>query len=285
MILRDYMYLDTGRLQDYMSSLDAGVIEEFTETNRSQTDKEGKAGLKASIAGAGVDAGAGGRSEEETTRERTVRVRAQNMFNRIYDELDENDAIKVFDEEVSLTLDKVRRKEVVEITGSFAPSPLNDMIDSILNLMNIMEEMGFVEEAGDPQTQQAIRALAMIFRGDEGKEEVPMVSRVEQNADLEDNISVVFLAKSRFIVVDQEDFEGDMTVFGKVQKLVPEGESIDLFDFLKLPKVIRREANLKEELFKMFETWPKELGGPIARESTEVQGPALVVTPVAVYEA
>lgn len=281
MILRDYMYLDTGRLQDYLSSLDPGVIEEFTETTRLQSDKEGKAGIKASFFGAGVDAGAGGRSEEESTREQTVRINAQHMFSRIYDELDKGGSIKVFNEDDTLTLDRVRRREVVEITGNFSPSPLNDMIDSILNLMNVMEEMGFVEEVGDPETQQVVRALAMIFRGDEGKEEVPMVSRAEQ----QDGASVVFLAKSRFLLIDQEDFEGDMTVFGKVQKLVPEGESIDLFDFLKLPRAIRREANLKEELFGMFESWPKELGGPIARESTEVKGPALVVTPVAVYEA
>lgn len=86
-------------------------------------------------------------------------------------------------------------------------------------------------------------------------------------------------------MVDQEDFEGEMTVFGKVQKKIPEGDSVDLFDFLKLPRAMRTEANLKEKLFEMFESWPKELGGPIARESTEVAGPALVVVPVAVYEA
>lgn len=280
MILRDYMYLDTGRLQDYLSSLDPGVIEEFTETTRSQSDKEGRAGVKANVFGAGVDAGAGGRSEEESTREQTVRINAQHMFSRIYDELVKNDSLKVFDEDESLALDGVRRREVVEITRSFAPSPLNDMIDSILNLMNLMEEMGFVEEMGDPQTQQAVRALGMIFRGDEGKEEVPMVSRAEQN-----DAAVVFLAKSRYILGDQEDFEGEMTVFGKVQRLVPEGKSIDLFDFLKLPRAVRGEANLRERLFEMFGSWPKELGGPIARESTEVKGPALVVTPVAVYEA
>ncbi len=281
MILRDYIYIDTGRLQNYLSSLDQGVIEEFTETTRTQSDKEGRAGIKAEVFGSGVDAGAGGRSEEESTREQTVRINAQHMFSRIYDELDKGDSIKVFDEDDTLTLDRVRRREVVEITGNFSPSPLNDMIDSILNLMNVMEEMGFVEEVGDPETQQVVRALAMIFRGNEGKEEVPMISRAEQ----QDGASVVFLAKSRFILVDQEDFEGGMTVFGKVQELIPEGKSVDLFDFLKLPKAMRGEAKLKEELFKMFETWPKELGGPIARESAEVKGPALIVVPVAVYEA
>jgi hypothetical protein len=83
-------------------------------------------------------------------------------------------------------------------------------------------------------------AMAMIFRGEEGAEEVPMVSRGTKK-----DTSVVFLAKSRYVLVDQNEFQGPMTVFGKVQRLVPEGQSLDLFDFLKLPSAIRGEANPK----------------------------------------
>jgi hypothetical protein len=269
------MYLDTGRLQDYLSSLDPGAIEQFTETTRSLTDKEGKAGLRIHIA----EAGGGTRSESETTNERTMRITAQHMFSRVYDEMDKAGSVKVFDEDELLELDRVRRREVVEITKSFSPSPLNEAIDGIMNLMNVMEQMGFIEEVGDAEVEM-VRAMAMIFRGDEGKEEVTMVSRGDQN-----EVSVVFLAKSKYVLVDQDDFQGPMTVFGKVQKLVPVGQSIDLFDFLKLPSAIRGEASLKKELLEMFASWPKELGGPVAKESMEVAGPAVIVTPVAVYEA
>ena len=120
----------------------------------------------------------------------------------------------------------------------------------------------------------------MIFRGDEGNEEVPMVSRAEQS-----DASVVFLAKSRYIMIDQDDFRGQITVSDTIRKLIPAGKSLDLFDSVKLPSAMRGEANLKKELFEMFESWHKELVGPIAKESLEVKGPALIITPVAVYEA
>lgn len=275
MILRDYTYIDTGRLQNYLSGLDQGVVEELTETTRAMRGEENNEGFRADVA----ESASGSRSQNETTRERIMRVSAQHMFSRIYDELDNANLIKVVDEDDPLDLDELRRRQVVELTREFYPSPMNRAIDGIISLMTTMEQMGFVEEVRDEEAEM-IRAMAMIFRGDEGNEEVPMVSRGDR-----DHPSVVFLAKSRYVVVDQNDFKGPMTVFGKVQKLIPEGASIDLFDFLKLPSAIRNEATIKRDLLEMFQSWPKELGGPVSKESMKVKGPALIVTPVAVYEA
>lgn len=278
MLLPDYMYLDLSRLQNYMSRLEPGEIEQFTQTTRELTDKEGRAGLKATLTGVGVDAGIGGHTQEETTNERHLRITAQHMFGRVHEKLEKENLIKVFDEEDPLELDSIKRREVVDITRSFSPSPLNDAIDGIMKLMGVMEQMGFIEEVSSKDVEM-VRAMAMIFQGDEGKEEVPMVARGDQ-----DEPSVVFLAKTRYVVVEQDEFKGPMTVFGKVQKLVPKGGSIDLFDFLKLPNVVRGEASLKKELMEMFSSWPKELGGPVPKQSMKVLGPAIVVTPVAVYE-
>ena len=75
-----------------------------------------------------------------------------------------------------------------------------------------------------------------------------------------------------------------MTVFGRVRKLIPEGESQDLIDFLKLPSAMRGESEVRKALLELFQSWPKELGGPVSEESLEVRGPLLII-PVAVYEA
>lgn len=282
MILRDYMYLDTNRLQDYMSSLDSGTVEQLTEIQRSQSAGEAKGGINIPSV---FEAGGGGSHERETTQQRNMRITAQNMFSRVYEALDKDHEIKVFDEDNILPFRDIRRREIVEITRTFSPSPMNDLIDNLLRLMNTMRGMGFVEEINDPETQQVVQALAMIFRGEEGREEVPMVARVEQDGRSGDESAVVFLAKSQFVLVDQGDFEGEMTVFGKVNKLVPAGRSVDLFDFIKLPRAFARQGNIKKDLLEMFESWPPEFGGPISKESLEVVGPVVVVTPVAVYEA
>ena len=277
MPFRDYMYLDTYRLQNYVSDLEQGVVEQFIETTREQSGKEGGGKVRAHF----LEAGGAGRSEEETTRERTIRITAQNMFSRVYAAMEEDGEIKIFDEDDDLTFGTVRRRDIVEITRNFSPSPLNDMIDSMLHLIQVMEEMGFTEEiAADQEEAQAVRAMAMLFQGDEGGDEVPMVSRSSRG-----DASVLFLAHSRYILVDQDAFKGDMTVFGRVRKLIPEGESQDLIDFLKLPSAMRGESEVRKALLELFQSWPKELGGPVSEESLEVRGPLLIITPVAVYEA
>lgn len=278
MEFRDYTYLDTSRLQNYMSSLDSGTVEELTEITRSQSEKEGRGGIRAHV----IEASGRGSSQEESTQQRSMRVTAQHMFGRVYDTLEKEKAIKVFNEDRLLTFEEVRRREVVEVTRAFDPSPMNDLIDNLFRLMDTMRSFGFVEEVNDPEMQEAVQGLAMIFRGEEGREEVPMVARAGQD---EGDSSVVFVAKSQFLLVDQNDFQGDMTVFGRISKLIPDGKFLDLFDFLKVPRSLARDENIKKEILTMFETWPKELGGPISKDSLRVAGPVVVVTPVAVYEA
>ena len=278
MDFRDYTYLDTGRLQNYMSSLDSGTVEDLTEITRSQSEKEGRGGVRAHF----IEAGGRGSSQEELTQQRSMRVTAQHMFGRVYDTLEKENDIKIFDEDSPLSFEEVRRREVVEITRTFEPSPMNKLISNLFQLMETMRSFGFVEEVNDPETQEAIQGLAMIFRGEEGREEVPMVARAEQD---EDDCSVAFVAKSRFLLVDQNDFQGDMTVFGRVSKLIPEGKFLDLFDFLKMPRGLARDEGMKKEILSMFETWPDELGGPVSKDKLRVAGPVVVVTPVAVYEA
>jgi hypothetical protein len=152
MLLPDYMYLDIDRLQNYLSTLDPGEVQEFTVTTRAQRGNEGRAGFRFHI----TEAGGGARSEDEITRERTMRVTAQHMFSRVHEELDKANSIKVFDEEDPLERKKLRRREVVEITRSFSPSPLNSAIDGIMNLMGVMEQIGFIEEVASEEAEMGV---------------------------------------------------------------------------------------------------------------------------------
>lgn len=263
-MFRKYLYLDTDTVHDYASGLSSGTIEELTEINRRGLGKEATPDDKS-------------HAEEEVVRESTMRITARHLFNQIHTEA--STYTKTFDEEEVFPYEEIKRRDLVEVTRVFTPSEMNKMVDSIFTLLNQMQHLGFTEEVSDPDFQMGLRAMAMIFRGDNGEEEIPMVSTRE------DDTAIVFLAKTKFMIGPREDFSGDMTVFGTVKKKIPEGQHIDLFDFLKLPRAMRGEAQLKEELFSAFESWPTELGGPIDRKKTEIPGPAIILAPVAVYEA
>ena len=280
MILRDYLYLDTERVQDYLSSLDPGITDEFEETVKEGSGREGNLGIKAHF----LAAGGRSQSQEESIYETTFRIRAQNWFYRVYDQLKDDDAIRVYDQDepIDLGADRLRRGDVVEITRNFAPSPLNKMIDQIFDLVDLMTKLGLTEKLGDENTQQALSMMTMVFRGDHDDTEVPMVARASGQ-----DASVIFTAKSDFLLRSEDDFYGDMTVFGRVQRVVAASAAVDLFDLLRMPARLRRlgasETNIKAAILELFESWPEELGGPLDKEAIKVPGPALVVTPVAAY--
>src|SRR5215210_2317348 len=95
MILRDYKYVDVHKVESYLSSLPAGVIEELKETTRDTSGREGKGGAKAVIFSAEGKLS----SQEETTRESTIKITSQRMFHQLYEALEQVDAIAVFDED------------------------------------------------------------------------------------------------------------------------------------------------------------------------------------------
>lgn len=103
MFLPDYKYLDINRLQDYVSTLDPGAVDELTETTRAMRGEESSEGFRAGVA----ESGSGSRSQDETTRMRVMRVNAQHMFSRVYNILDKaedpSDSFKAFDEDAPWT--------------------------------------------------------------------------------------------------------------------------------------------------------------------------------------
>jgi len=140
--------------------------------------------------------------------------------------------------------------------------------------------------AGD-QKEQNIRTVMELLGGTQEDKDIPMIA-----LDEDDGFSVVFSAKSSFIDpgCSEEDFVGEMTVFGKVSRILPANSTIDLIDLLgllkSLPRRMRRARSiedLKRTLLHGFEDLPESLGGPIDREEFTVHGPAIILSPVAVY--
>jgi hypothetical protein len=134
-----------------------------------------------------------------------------------------------------------------------------------------------------------IDALAFMFRGDENREEkIPIVARPPDEEDNAESGSAVFVIEPKYMVRDIEDFEGDLTVIGRVSKVIPQGTSVNLLEMLTtLPRAIRRNRgsseNFQQAIVKLFESWPDQFGGPIAADRLELPGPALIISPLAVY--
>lgn len=281
MIFRDYKYLDVNKVESYLSSLPDGLVREFKETTRDLSGKEGKAGTKAYI----FNAEGTKSSQDETIREATVKISPERLFYQLYEALQQANAIQIFDEDDPLDAARLKKGSVVEISRFFEPSPVNEAIDSLMKIMSIGGRLG-LNTSTDSQDEEKIRVVTELLRGTHGEKETPMISTDE------DDFSVLFSVKESFLEASsgEEEFLGDMTVFGKVNRVLSANESIDLLDTLgllkALPRRMRRSvsmADLKNTLLNSFASFPDSLGGPIDRKEFTVPGPAVIITPVAVY--
>lgn len=277
----DYLYLDINRLEDYWSRLDHGSVDTVKEIARLATEAGNP---KDKTPGLGELASNEAKSEQELVSERTLTITAKHSFSRLYDKLDSH-LVRLGEE---ATLDQCPKGSIVEVTRDFAPSPVNQMLESLFELMEMMQGLGGLGVKGmdmDPQAREAMAAMSFLFRQDSKESQgIPLLS--EQPSD--STLSVLFVAEPQSLLVDREELEGEMTVLGKVQRQIPAGQALDLLDFLKvLPRTLRRNSsqanNMREGIVGLFENWPSELGGAVDPESLTLHGPAIVVSPLAVY--
>jgi len=281
MILRDYEYIDVAKIVD-LSSIDPGVAQELTQKIKSDAGVEISGGVNLYA----VKIGAKGRSGDETEIEQTIRIYAQHMFNRLYGSL--NGSVNTIGLDKIVGLDELPKSAVVEITRKFRQSPINQMLGSFVEVLNMLESIGMGEQlgqqfGGEAQRQQVMAIIGML-RGEENNREVPMFAK----ADEPDATSVVFVARENYMLNGSAEFGGEMTLFGKVQEQVPQGSSVDLLDLLKvLPPGVREAEGFGEQFKQLMQglmaKWPKEFGGPIDKKEVVIEGPAIIVTPVAAY--
>jgi hypothetical protein len=280
MILPDYKYLDTNKVESYLSRLPTGAIEALKETDTSTSGKEGGGGIAASLFKAEGKVSSAG----ETSREKTIRISYQRMFHQLYEALKQEDAITIYDEHEPVKLENLRKGTVVEVARDFELSPVNDLVESLLKIMSMGDEPALGRTVGSQEERQKNEFVKNLLQGDPQDKEIPMIS-----TDDEEGPTVVFLAKNRYIIPNEE-LDGEVTVFGKVDRILPQNSSLDLIDlmdlFKALPRRLRRSSfmtDMKRDLLEKFQSFPDSLGGPIDEEKFVVHGPAIVVSPVAVY--
>ncbi len=114
--------------------------------------------------------------------------------------------------------------------------------------------MGAAEQ--QEQARNMMHMMAFLMRDSCSPEDksYPMISE-----QFDGTTRVLFIAQRKSILRSVDEFQGEMTMIGKVTKKVPAGHSIDLFDLLNLfSRSLRRTKtgakSLKDVIVDMFST-------------------------------
>jgi hypothetical protein len=266
MALRNFIYLDTASLDDYLAALEGYSIEgSVDQTQIEKNDKSAKAGYKIIEAGGGV--------QKSTETKKSFAITDAAKFQRLYELLEKDESIRyldMFDEEIWR---QIRRGDILEVEANIRlPQSYNmgQMVGEIAPLMNIIEAFGD-ETVVDEKTRKALGGIGQVAKLSEGKP-VPIIFESISTP----NFSFTANLSQKFIRVANNELEDQAIVFGKVKRILAKGEQVEVFSLM--PGFTRSLPSLKADQKRQMQRNLQK-----NNLADVVKGPAIILIPLAVY--
>lgn len=264
MILRNFLYLDTDMLDDYLSTLEGYLIESGEVVNNKSTKSSSKVNIKMFDSGRETD------SESGITNK--VQQTSAGKFQRLYEALEMNEMLQYLEGFDNIIWNSIKRQEILEVPGIISVPKMFNTIQGIGNLSPLIDLMQVFGKSDiiKQKDMDAINGIKAIGDIDIGKD-IPIIM------DLEDNKKYKFTAllKPDNLKVDIDAIEGNVTIIGKVQKIIPSGEKYEVFSMLKGIDNIMKSQN-RDQRRKYDKSKTEEI-------SDFIKGPAMVLIPLAVF--
>ena len=270
MKLRNFLYLNTKVIEDYIAAIDGYTYDEESQAiaTSSENALTGKGAL-------GIASGSGshtGKQSEEIKR--SVHISDAAKFEKVHKYLrsDEEDGLKYFEFLTDTDYSGLYRDDFLEVLVTARFSKMKELTDSVMKIAELAAVFETItnQQILDKKTTESVQGFSALGQIKSGKE----ITCVFEFADGKHPI-VAYLDESYFRC-SQDNFVGQSYLLCKIIRKIPKGQSIKLDeifdDFKKLPLNRAQRRNM-----------PKNMDNP-AELRDVIKGPALVVLPIAVYQ-
>jgi len=254
MILRNFLFLDTQSLNDYLAALEGYVPSGEGEQTVSGTQRvEADASL-----------------ENTTERRQGLVINDAAKFQQLYKILDKEGEVEYIEKTTTETFTSLKRNQIIEIQAIIElPKPflMSKDIESVSPLLEIVRLAG---QTIDPQAEIAVSGLQGISRIT-ADQPIPIIGRTITGMRL----PFVTNLPRQYIRCQPQELQGEAVIFAKVQRLIPQKQSYEVFSLVPL---LTNSMMLNRSQKKKAAKDGVEKGFV-----TELRGPAVILTPVAVY--
>ncbi len=270
MKLRNFLYLNTKVIEDYIAAIDGYTYDE--EAQAIATSRENTLSGKGAIGIASGNGSHTGKQFEEVKR--SVRISDAAKFEKIYKYLqsDEDDGLKYYEFLSDADYGALYRDDFLEVLVTARFSKMKELTDSVIKIAELATVFETItdQQILDKKATEAVQGFSALGQMKSGKE----IACVFEFADGKYPI-VAYLDESYFRCT-QDNFVGQSYLLCKIIRKIPKEQSIKLDeifdDFKKLPLNRTQRRNM-----------PKNIDNPAGIRDV-IKGPALVVLPIAVYQ-
>lgn len=271
MKLRNFLYLNTKVLEDYIAAIDGYTYDEESQEIATSTEKTlaGKAGASL-IGGSGEHKGT---HAEEIKR--SVKISDAAKFEKIYKYLQtDNDesGLKYYEFISDDIYAQLSRDDFLEVLVTARFSKMKELTDSISKIAELASVFETItdQQILDKKTSDAVNGFSALDQLKSGKE-ISCVFQFEDGS----YPMVAYLDESYFRCA-KENFVGQAYMLCKVIRKIPKGQNIkldEIFDDIKKMPLNRAQRR----------SMPQNMDNP-AEIRDVIKGPAFIVLPIAVYQ-
>ncbi|MCH5265747.1 MAG: hypothetical protein J1F02_07590 [Lachnospiraceae bacterium] len=271
MRLRNFLYLNTKIVEDYISAIDGYTYDEESQEIASSSENSVNGGLGSKV----VSAGGSHNGKQSEEIKRSVKISDAAKFDKIYKYLqsgDEDEQLKYYELLSEDVYNELRRDDFIEVLVTARFSKTKELTDSVQKIADLaMLIQGITDQQVlDKESTEAINGFSALGKMNSGKEiscvfnfddgKYPLVAYLDEN----------------YFRCEQDSFVGQSYMLCKIIRKIPKGQSVkldEIFDNIKkFP--LNREQRRK---------MPQNMDNPEIIKDV-VRGPAMVVVPVAVYQ-
>lgn len=266
-MLRSFYYLDEKKVDDFLSAVEGDITNE-TIVEKTKTEKE--AGAEGGIQIFSAKGTIASTNETEKTIQKGSSYPAK--FQRMLDFLgDEVEFYQSCNDE--LMVKNMQRNSVLELEGNIRFTKVDEIMSG---LKRFLPFLGLIQSTGtdagiDENTINGIKLIDGLSAGNKTKG-LPVVLEFDD----EHKLSVILHLDESFLKVQPESIPSPVTVFCKVQKFIKKSEKYELLNLLPALESFATNRDQRRDMKKRIDEFPKEIRDVI-------KGPAIVVTPIAIY--
>lgn len=266
MILRNFLFLDTKMLNDYLATIEGHTQDgPISQTEYKKSEKKGKAGYKV--------------AEGELSTEKSTEIKKNfaftdaAKFQHFYEVVEENNMysfLDLFDDEYWSNL---RRGELIEAEILLQlPDPylITQLFGNLSPLLDIMETIGD-NPLADPKTKAMFEGMQGISKLNENRP-IPLIC----NSVGTPGYKFICSLPQKYLQCTQEELNSEATLFGKIQRIIPKGQKYEVFSLVSafsstIPNITKKQQ--------------KELQNDLEEKGVSeiIEGPAVLVIPLAIY--
>lgn len=267
--IREFVYFDREKVEDFVSALLAGLPVERTEGSASKPlQVDGGIGY----AGTGIRFKKGSR---ELTREELIRETDASLFQTLHSILEKRGVIKKVDGFDTQTWEQLKAGQFIEIESDVELSALESLFDIIRNLEPWLERFAS-EQSQSPKWREFFEYLHMLDK----QRDTYAICAIPSGAPSGGFTFVASLSKVKMRAA-KEELVNKYFVFGRVQRKLDKNETFELTSLM--PRGIQLPGQQLRDLVKGFEDMPSLLGRAPTMNDLRVSYPAVILTPVAIF--